>query len=57
MNSKKFGLKKFNQIRDLSEFSKDELDEIKAIQKSENVNENESMVEVFEQKKELVNTS
>jgi hypothetical protein len=32
MNNKKFGLKKASQIRNLADFTKDELDELKAVQ-------------------------
>ena len=51
--SKKFGLKKASQIRDLSEFTKEELADINSVQQDVNILENkESIIE--EEKKELV---
>jgi hypothetical protein len=58
MNSnKKFGLKKSTQIRDLSQFTKEELDEINKVKKDDSVDESKEEIEKFDDKKEVIKTS
>jgi hypothetical protein len=51
--SKKFGLKKASQIRNLSEFTKEELDEINNVKKDDSIEGDKDVMGNFQEKKNL----